>query len=79
MHAKVFSIQYFRQIPPRVCTLVLFIILELINFPYKGAYTSKLINFPYKGAYTSKLINFPYKGAYTSNNIMKALKCKPSA
>ena len=25
MHAKVFSIQYFRQIPPRVCTLVLFI------------------------------------------------------
>ena len=30
MHAKVFSIQifqYLRQIPPRVCTLVLFIII----------------------------------------------------
>ena len=34
MHAKVFSIQifqYFRQIPPRVYTLVLFIIIVLLN------------------------------------------------
>ena len=33
MHAKVFSIQifkYLRQIPPRVCTLVLFIITVFI-------------------------------------------------
>ena len=33
MHAKVFSIQifqYFHQIPPRVCTLVLFILIVLL-------------------------------------------------
>ena len=33
MHAKVFSIQifqYFHQIPPRVCTLVLFIYIIII-------------------------------------------------
>ena len=34
MHAKVFSIQifqYLRQTPPRVCTLVLFIIIVILN------------------------------------------------
>ena len=36
MHAKVFSIQifqYLRQIPPRVCTLVLFIDLVIMSAP----------------------------------------------
>ena len=36
MHAKVFSIQifqYFQQIPPRVCTLVLFIVQALTYNP----------------------------------------------
>ena len=37
MHEKLFSIQifqYFRQIPPRVCTLVLFIdVISLASFP----------------------------------------------
>ena len=35
MHAKVFSIQifqYLRQIPPRVCTLLLFILIVLFTF-----------------------------------------------
>ena len=36
MHAKVFSIQifqYFHQIPPRVCTLVLFIYICVLTAP----------------------------------------------
>ena len=39
MHAKVFSIQifqYFHQIPPRVCTLVLFIIKGDHDVQYGG-------------------------------------------
>ena len=42
MHAKVFSIQifqYFRQILPRVCTLVLFILQALVDHEYKFMYT----------------------------------------
>ena len=37
MHEKLFSIQifqYFRQIPPRVCTLVLFIIIGGVLFTH---------------------------------------------
>ena len=59
MHAKVFSIQilqYFRQISPRVCTLVLFIIdsmyghkfFEVLNF--HGLAFSKILRKQFSGA-----------------------------
>ena len=45
MHAKVFSIQilqYFRQISPRVCTLVLFIII--INTDLQHIHVNMLVS-----------------------------------
>ena len=51
MHAKVFSIQYFRQIPQRVCTLALFIVeAVIINRP--GDVNSNSADAGYKKPYS---------------------------
>ena len=76
MHAKVFSIQifqHFHQIPPRVCTLVLFIIIVLI---YTHAQRARDIGAPLLKimflrcrniAYQEYISSYSYLGIYVSD------------